>query len=199
MNQQRSIALYRHLSVLYPKSFRAKYRDDLVATFTEQLHHGSARRVWLSTLKDLVVSVPSQHLETRMNRRPTPQTVAVIATGITVAALVLAVAAGTGPVVGVFLLVAIAALAVATLAWKTARPTRETANVANRWRNLLIIGVGLLATVIVVINVPPYSNRDLPEAGWVLMMLTLVTSVGLITVGLTMGVARRLTRHAPTG
>jgi hypothetical protein len=45
--------------------------------------------------------------------------------------------------------------------------------------------------------VPPYSNRELPEAGWVLMMLSLVTSVALITVGLTMGIARRMNRHTP--
>ncbi len=195
MSAQRSIAVYRHLSVLYPKAFRAEYGDDLVATFTEQLCDDSATRVWLSTIRDLVVTVPSQHLEARMNR-PAPQTVAVLATGVTVAALVLALVAGTGPVVGVFLLVALAALVVATLAWKAARPTGQSpVSVATRWRTMLIIGVALLAAVLVVINVPPYNNRELPEAGWVLMMLSLVTSVGLITVGLTMGIARRLNRH----
>jgi hypothetical protein len=33
---------------------------------------------------------------------------------------------------------------------------------------------------------------------WLLMMLSLVTSIGLITVGLTMGVARRLNHHHTT-
>jgi FtsH-binding integral membrane protein len=188
VNTQRSAAIYRHLSVLYPRSFRAEYGDDLVAAFTEQLRDERASRVWLSTIRDLVVTIPSQHLEARMNRRPTPQTVAILATGITIAAVVLAVVAGTGPVVGVFLLIAIIALVVATLAWRTARPVSG----ASRWRTILIIGVVLLATVLVVINVPPYNNRDLPEAGWVLMMLSLVTSVGLIAVGLTMGIAHRL-------
>ena len=131
---------------------------------------------------------------------PAPRTVAVIATTVTVAALVLAVVAGTGPVVGVFILIAAAALVVATLAWKAARPAdRIGAGAANRWRTFLAIGVVLLAAVIVVINVPPYNDRDMPEAGWLLMMLSLVTSVGLITVGLTMGVARRLHRHTPAG
>jgi hypothetical protein len=195
MTAQRSVAVYRYLSALYPKAFRAEYHDDLVATFTEQLRDDSATRVWLSTIRDLVVTVPSQHLEARMNR-PAPQTVAVLATGVTVAALVLAVVAGTGPVVGVFLLIALVALVVATLAWKTARPAgRGGVSVANRWRTILISGVALLATVIVVINVPPYNDRELPEAGWLLMMVSLVTSVGLITVGLTMGIARRLNHH----
>ena len=69
-------------------------------------------------------------------------------------------------------------------------------SVTNRWRTILIIGVALLAAVLVVINVPPYNDRELPEAGWLLMMLSLVTSVGLITVGLTMGIAHRLNRHS---
>jgi hypothetical protein len=195
MNAQRSVAVYRHLSALYPKSFRAEYGDDLVAAFTEQLRDDSATRVWLSTVRDLVVTVPFQHLEARMNR-PAPQTVAVLATSVTVAALVLAIVAGTGPVVGVFLLIAVVALVVATLAWKAARPTgRSGASVETRWRTILIIGVALLATVILVINVPPFNNRELPEALWLLMMLSLVTSVGLITVGLTMGIARRLNHH----
>lgn len=129
--------------------------------------------------------------------RPAPQTVAVIATVATVAALVLAVVAGTGPVVGVFLLVAVVALVVATLSWKAARPTGGAGvSVANRWRTILIVGIGLLTAVIVVINVPPYNDRELPGAGWALMMTSLVMSVGLITVGLTMGIARRSARHA---
>jgi hypothetical protein len=194
MNAQRSIAVYRHLAALYPKAFRAEYGDDLVATFTEQIRDDSATHVWLSTVRDLVVTVPSQHLEARMNR-PAPQTVAVLATSVTVAALVLAIVAGTGPVVGVFLLIALVALVVATLAWKSARPAENGGSIATRWRTILIIGVALLATVILVINVPPYSNRELPEALWLLMMLALVTSVGLITVGLTMGIARRLNHH----
>ena len=198
MNDERSVALYRRLSALYPKSFRREYGDDLDAMFAEQLREDGAARVWLSAIHDLVVSVPTQHLEARMNR-PAPQTVAVIATFATVAALVLAVVAGTGPVVGVFLLIAVVALVVATLGWKAARPTsRAGVSVANRWRTVLIFGVTLLTAAIVVINVPPYNDKELPEAGWALLMMALVTSVGLITVGLTMGIASRSARHATT-
>ncbi len=196
MNTQRSIAVYRKLTRLYPRSFRTEYGDDLVATFSQQLRDQRAALVWLSTIRDLVVSIPSQQVEARMDR-PAPQTVAVIATVATVAALVLAVVAGTGPVVGVFLLVAVVALVVATLSWKAARPTGGAGvSVANRWRTILIVGIGLLTAVIVVINVPPYNDRELPGAGWALMMTSLVMSVGLITVGLTMGIARRSARHA---
>lgn len=198
MNHARSITLYRSLSRLYPKAFRAEYGDDLVATFTEQLRDESAARVWWSTVRDLVVTVPSQHLEVRM-KRPTPRTVAMIATAVTFAALVLAVVAGTGPVVGVFLLAAVAALAVATLSWRAARSAEQQATSAqSRWRTLLLCGVALVAAVIVVINVPPYNDKELPGAGWALMMLSLIAGVALITVGASLGLSRRANSPAPT-
>jgi hypothetical protein len=56
----------------------------------------------------------------------------------------------------------------------------------------------LLALVIVVINVPPYNDDELPDAGWAVMMLSLVTSVALITIGLTMGIARRASHRSGT-
>ena len=198
MSPQRSIATYRRLAALYPRSFRDEYGDDLVAAFSEQLADEGAGRVWLSTIRDLVVTVPSQHLEARMNR-PAPQTVAIIASGFTVASVVLALAAGTGPVAGIFLLAAVAALVVAILAWKAARPVgRSGIGATSRWRTLLVVGVALLAAVIVVINVPPYNDRELPGAGWALMMLSLVTSVVLIVAGLTIGIARRAAHHHTT-
>lgn len=199
MNTQRSINLYRSLSALYPKSFRDEYGDDLVATFSEHLCDDGVTAVWLSTIRDLVVTVPFQHLEARMHR-PAPRTVVVVATAVTVAALVLAIAAGTGPVVGVFLLAAIAALVVATAGWRAASPAgRSGVDGANRWRTILAVGVALLATVIVVINVSPYNDTELPGVGWALMMLSLISSVALITVGLTMGIARRSARHTRAG
>ncbi len=195
MNTDRQINTYRQLAKLYPTSFRDEYGDDLVAVFAEQLDDEGTGRVWFSTIHDLIVTVPTQHLEVHMNR-PTPHTVALIATSITVAALILAVIAGTGPVVGVFLLIAVAALVVATLSWKAARTAGELGKAtASRWRTFLLIGVALLIAVIVVINVPPYNNRDLPGAGWALMMLSLVTSVALITVGVTIGIAQRSTHR----
>jgi hypothetical protein len=199
MNNHRSVNVYRHLLTLYPKSFRSEYGDDLVALFTQQLRDERAASVWLFAIHDLIVSISSQHLEAHMKHR-TSQTFAALATMGVIAALVLALAAGTGPIVGVFLLIAIVSLVIATLSWNSARPIGPAdMSSPNRWRTLLIAGVILLALVMVVINVPPFSNRELPEAGWLLMMTSLVTSVGLITVGLTMGFAHRSARHHTVG
>ncbi len=199
MKPQLSVGLYRSMTALYPKSFRREYRQDLVAAFTQQMHDDHTAKVWLCAIRDLFVTIPTQHLEAKMNR-PTPQTVAVIATCVAVAALVLAVVAGTGPVVGVFLSIAVSGLVVATLAWQAARPVSPTGvGNANHWRTIMVVGGALVAAVIVLINLPPYNNKDLPEPGWVLMMVSLVTGVGMITVGLTIGVAQRSARHATTG
>jgi hypothetical protein len=199
MNPQRSIALYRRLTSLYPKSFRDKYEDDLVAAFTAQLDDKRTAHMWLFTIHDLMTSIPSQYLEARM-KRPTHQSVTIIATVAMFAALVLGVVAGTGPVVGLFVLIALLALVVATLARTASRPASGLdPSGKSHWRTFLAVGVAVLTAVLVVINVPPYNDRELPGLGWVLMMTSLVTSVGLITVGITIGIAGRSTRHETTG
>lgn len=197
MTPDRSIALYRRLAALYPKAFRDEYHDDLVAVFAEQLRDEGPSRTWARAVRDLLITIPSQQLEARMHR-PAAQTVALVATAATLAAFVLAVIAGTGPVVGVFLAMTLAGLVITVLAWRAARPVGRVATVEGRWRILLLVGLALLAAVLVVVNVPPYADRELPEAGWAVMMLSLVTSIGLITVGLTMGVARRISHRPPT-
>ena len=162
-----------------------------MALFAEQLREEGATRVWLRTTRDLIVTVPAQHLEAKMHR-PAARTVTVIATGFTSAAFVLAVIAGTGPVVGVFLLATLVGLVVATVAWRAARPVQTSG--AGRWRPILATGIVLLAGAIVVVNVPPYRDEDLPEFGWVLMMLSTVTGIALITIGLTLAVTQRIAR-----
>ena len=128
--------------------------------------------------------------------RPNPHTVAVIASGTSAASLVVSATTGTGADTGVFLLVAVLALIVATLAWRASRAATAIGTpAAEHWRAILIVGVVLFAAVLTVINIPPYNERDMPGAGWALMMLSLVTSIALITVGLTMGIARQTTRR----
>ena len=196
MNRDRNIALYRALSALYPQSFRDEYGDDLVATFAEQLSDDRLAVVWWTAIRDLAVSIPTQHMEARVHR-PAPRTVAVVATASAVAAFVLAIVAGTGFDVGVFLLAAAVSLVIATLAWTADR--RIGSRSTMRWRSVLGLGIALLAATIVVINVPPYDERELPEAGWFLMMLSMVTGVALIIIGLTIGIARRSAHRAATG
>ena len=50
--------------------------------------------------------------------------------------------------------------------------------------------------VLTIINVPPYNSRELPEGGWALMMLSMLTSIGLISIGLTKGFAQRAAQRS---
>jgi hypothetical protein len=63
------VVVYTRLTALYPSAFRDGYRADLVAMFAEQLRDEAPARVWARTLRDLTVTVPAQHLETRMHGR----------------------------------------------------------------------------------------------------------------------------------
>jgi hypothetical protein len=65
--------VYRGLLRLYPKAFRARFSDEMVQLFSDQLRDArtagapaGAARTWLRTLGDLAVTVASEHM--RRNR-----------------------------------------------------------------------------------------------------------------------------------
>ena len=196
MSADFQVAVYRCLAALYPKAFRDVYRDDLVATFALQLRHEGPGRVWLRTLHDLIVTLPCQHLEARMNYRPTPHAASVPIFSIAVGVGVLAVISGEGPVPWILLLIAAAGLLVAVLSWQATRPMQPTpVRYTKHWRKCLVIGVALLAGVIVALNGPSLDDAG---AGWMLVIAGLVMSVALIASGIAMGVAQWSTRHRAT-
>jgi hypothetical protein len=186
-------AIYRRLAVLYPKSFREAYRDDLTATFALQLRDEGPARVWLRTLRDLVVTVPSQHLEAHMNYRPRPHAVTIPLLSIGVGIGVLAVMSEDGPVPWILLSFALVGLIVAVLSWQTTRPIRPTPiRYAKHWKKCLVTGSALLAGWIVALNV---LSLDDVGAGWLLVIAGLVLSVALIASGIAMGLAQWPMRH----
>jgi len=194
-----SVGIYRRLAALYPKTFRDEYRDDLVDTFARQLRDEGTGRVWLRAIRDLIVTVPAQRLEAHMNRSST-HTVAIAALSIGVGVTALAVLSGSGPAAWIFLLVAVAALVVAALSWRAARPVQgDPRGATTSWKKFVVAGAVLLGTTIAGINIPPWDNGDLPGQLWGVMMLSLVASIALLAAGLTMGVARGFGRqpHRP--
>ena len=64
------MSAYRALVRLYPRSFREAYAEDLEQLLRDQLRDEPALRVWSRALLDLALTVPAQHLETRMSRVP---------------------------------------------------------------------------------------------------------------------------------
>ena len=184
-------ALYRRLVALYPREFRDEYREDLAATFATQLIDDGALRCWMRTARDLIVTLPSQHLESRMHRSSSSR-VAMIALALAVGFTGAAVVLGGSLYAVILLVVALAGVLVAAMSWKAAQPAIVIES-SDSWRKFLVAGIGLLAIMIVLMNVP-HQDQDLSPVAWSLMMLTLVLSIVLIGTGVTLGLAR-LTKH----
>jgi hypothetical protein len=101
--------IYRAVIRLYPREFRARYRDDLVQHFTDLVNERGLRAAWTRTAVDLIVTVPRYRLEAIMNERHSTTTLTVAITLLAAGGL-LSVPAGIYP--GIVLLPLAGALAV---------------------------------------------------------------------------------------
>ena len=136
--------VYRSLTRLYPKAFRRHYGDDLVQNFADLIERDGARRAWVRTTVDLLVTVPRFRLETIMNpRQSTGALYAIIAT--LAGAGVLSVMVGLVPGV---LLVALAAVLAIAERGRLAASTRRTPD-SSRRRQLLMGSLVLAAACVV--------------------------------------------------
>ncbi len=64
-------AIYRTLTILYPKEFRDRYGDDLVQNHADLTADRGPAAAWARTGLDLIVTIPRYHLETIMSQRHT--------------------------------------------------------------------------------------------------------------------------------
>ena len=143
---------YGALVKLYPRHFRNEYGTDMVLLFREQCSDESAWRVFARVAVDLAITIPSQHLETRMRRTPSPL-VPLLYLALSAAGLVVAIAGGTnraGVVIG--LCVALGAGVVGVLAWRRAAPIQPKSLAAGWWK-FVVAGPCLIALVIVAAGV----------------------------------------------
>ncbi len=192
MNSSRAVGIYRTLLRVYPRRFRDEYRDDMALLFAEQLHDGSASRVWARSLIDLTITIPARHLEAHMNRPPNPA-VPVLFAALSVTGVVTAILAGSNlAIAGFGLAVAVMAGVLAVASWRTTRAVTAERPASAHWWQILLGGVGVLATTIVVLNI----IGEVPDGWWVPMMLTLLAGIMTTATGLILGVAH-LTTHRP--
>lgn len=185
MSQSRHAGVYAALLRLYPRRFREEYGTDMVLLLREQLRDERAARVIARTAIDLVISLPTRHLEAHVTRPPNA-IVSVLFAAVSVAGLVAAAVLGTSRgAVGVALPVAAAAGAIAIVAWRRSQPVASAAS-AGRWWKLLITGVAIMATLIGVTTVTGEVPGDLY---WPTMFAGL-TGIVLIAAGAILGLAR---------
>jgi hypothetical protein len=139
-----SVGIYRRLVVLYPRSFREEYRDDLVALFASQLADESALRVWGRTVRDLLVSVPGQRVEALMRK---PSNNLVVAIACVVSLLGSAAAATTAKPLVFFaaLTVGLISSLVALWSWQAGRALTAPGSGTRIWWRLLLSGAGCIA------------------------------------------------------
>lgn len=167
---------YRALLHLYPRRFRLEYGDDMVALLAEQLAAEPASRITRRVAVDLLVTVPTSHLEAHV---PTASTTPLVIT-FAAAAAALTIFGGAVGVVGAVLL-----LLVSLLIWRHDRPVVAD---DSRWWKLLVAGALLLGALIVVTTI----TGELPSGGWYVAMVALFTSLGLIGSGVVLGLSGRL-------
>jgi hypothetical protein len=171
------LTAYRALLHLYPREFRREFGDDMVALLREQRADEGAVRVLGRAVLDLLVTVPTTHMEARMSRASTPILVVVlVALGV-----VFAVAGGPFGLVA-----AVAAFAVAAVTWRRSQPIAARAG-DGRWWKFLAGRVGLLVALVVVTTI----TGELPDGGWFVAMTAMFTSFVLIATGVVLGIASR--------
>lgn len=191
MNSSRAVGIYRCLLRVYPRRFRVEYRDDMALVFAEQLRNEPATRVWTRSVIDLAITIPAQHLEAHMNRPPNP-TVSVVFAALSVTGVVMVVLGGTKlGIAGFGLAVAAVAGMLAVASWRTTRAVTAERPASAHWWQVLLGGVGVLATTIAVLNI----SGEVPDGWWVPMMLTLLAGIMTTATGLILGVAHLTTRR----
>lgn len=189
-----SLRAYRAATHLYPRSFRQEYGPDLIALAQQQLRDEPARRVGPRLLLDLVLSIPTQHLEAHMKRTPSAL-VPLLFLALALAGLLLAILGGTEPttaVVGSVVAVVFGGLAV--VAWRRSAPFRtDGPPISRSWWKLLIVGFVLLA-IGGIQNQYEFGNWFV----WILMVLmAMVLTVAGIVLAL-VELAHRARGQRPT-
>ncbi len=181
------VSLYRHMTRLYPPSFRHDFGADLVLLFAKQIEDERPARVWARTFRDLAVSVPTQRLEAHM-KRPSSHLLTVVSAVVAGSAAVLALMLGTGPAMPVFLVVALLTGAIAVWSWQATRPVRADDSAGGSWWKILLAGPALAVLTFVAMAIPWPTAIDLGDNAYWLIVIAFATSLTLAATGLLLGI-----------
>jgi hypothetical protein len=184
--------IYSGLLRLYPCRFRDEYGTDIAVLFAQQLRDEPTGRVWARGVVDLAITIPARHLEAHMDRPPNP-TVPVVFAAVSVSGLALGIIGGSSlGMLGWGLAIAVVAGVLAVAAWRHTRAISAARPATERWWQVLLAGVSVLATTIIVMNVV----GEVPDGWWVPMMVTLLAGIVTTAAGLILGIVH-FTEHRP--
>jgi hypothetical protein len=185
------IGAYRRLVRLYPRAFRDEFGTDLVDLLAEQLRDEPTGRVLARGLIDLALTVPAQHLEAHMDRSPNLALTCALG-ALAFATTAVGIAVGHPAILVACLAVGIGLAGLALLNTRRGRPLTNTTSITVHWWKPTAAGTALLATLVAVTT----ATGELPEGGWFIAMITLLTALLLIGTGLVLGVLHLA--HRPT-
>lgn len=80
--------VYRALTLLYPREFRDRYRDDLIQHHADLTHRRGRVAAWARTGPDLIITIPRYNLETTMSPRHATSTLNVTVVAFAIAGLI---------------------------------------------------------------------------------------------------------------
>jgi len=190
MNGDRpTVRVYRLLVRLYPREFRDEYGADMVQLLRDQRRDESSWRVGVRCAVDFAVSVPTQHIEARMNR-PATHLVPLLYTALAVGGLLFAILGGSNiAIVALGASISISAGAMAAVTWKQSGPIR--ARIAtNGWWKLVITGPCIIVLLVVA--------AGFGVEAWELMMFALLVAFVATATGVLLGIAHLAQRHSRT-
>ena len=183
-----SVRLYRALLGLYPRSFRDDYGADMVQLLRDQCADEPAWRVCGRAVVDLALTIPTQRMETHMNRTST-HLVALLYSAVSAAGVLLAVVGGTNSTTRIAgPCIAIAAAAMAAIAWGRSGPIGAGISTAGWWK-LLTAGPCIVVAVIIAAGIGVDA--------WFVGMFAIFLAFVLTGTGVLLGLLRLTNRYTP--
>jgi hypothetical protein len=176
------VQIYRALVGLYPRTFRERYRDDMVVLFCEQLRDESPWRVSTRAAVDLSITIPTQYSEEYMHRAPRAF-VPLLYAGIALAGVLLAVVGGSiaaTAIVGISTAAVAATLGV--MSWRRLAPVADEkshGSASGKWWKFVGVGAALIGAVII--------GSGIGINAWNLGLLAVFTGVTFVGIGLLLG------------
>ena len=188
MNDDRpAVRVYRMLLRLYPGEFRDEYGADMVQLLRDQYVDEPAWQVCARAALDLAITIPTQQLETHMNR-PSTHLVPLLYTALASGGVLGAIIAGSNAaIVAIGLCITVIAGAAAAIAWRRAGSIGGRLSTDGWWK-LVLAG----PCVIVTVNVASGLGVD----AWMVGMFAVLVALVVTGTGVLLGIARLAKRHS---
>lgn len=173
--------VYRSLTLLYPKDFRDRYRDDLIQHHGDLFSDRGAAAAWARTGLDLLITIPRYRLESTMDNdhANTVLYLMILAFGIVGAATFIA-----GISVGAVLL----ALALIVAIAQRSPIARSLRNPGPRQRNRRLLAALILAAFAMGVLAIAFNDDEWGDTGAIVYNIAFLSfaigSIGFLVAGL---------------